>query len=148
RRGNDAEPRAAGAEEREVDREFVATGNEFASAIEGIDQHEVSGKVCRRGGTDRLFRYGGDTRKHAGETFEDPRFSDMIGKRDRRTVPFELRIERARAGGKHRGRRARNDSGEFLQQPIFAAADRVGPSHAWRSLCICWPSDLAARAGE
>src|SRR5437764_13215137 len=47
-RGDDAEDRAASVDEREIDRELVESGQQFAGTIEGIDQKKTAAEPRRR----------------------------------------------------------------------------------------------------
>ena len=130
RRSDNADLRTTAAEKREIDREFVAPGDELAGTIEGIDEYEFAGEVFRDRGARRLFRDDGNAGKNAGESFEDHRFGHVIGKGDGRAVGLELGIECARPCGNNRARRTRDDRGKLVQKRTFFAADTAGCGHA------------------
>ena len=57
RRGDDAETRASAGHDRNVDGEFVPSGQQFAGAVERVDQDEARRNAGRRAQQRGLFRH-------------------------------------------------------------------------------------------
>ncbi len=109
RRRNDAKYWRAGADQRNVDSEFVATCDEFSCAVEGIDKK--IGLVFKRRGVCsaplRLFRDDRNTGRKIFETLPNHRFGGFI--RCRYWGPVGLAAQRRDAQLPNGCRRARGN---------------------------------------
>ena len=104
-RGDDPQRGEASPHQAQIDGEFVAAGDQLTGAIDRIDQHEI---VCSRANGSAGARLLGDDR-HARQELrharEDDGFGGVVGRRHRRLISFDARIERAGAGCDNRRRR-------------------------------------------
>ena len=55
--GDDAEPRTPAGDDRNIDGEFIAPGDELPRAVEGVDQNEAVGDALRQRTARRLLRH-------------------------------------------------------------------------------------------
>ena len=131
RRGaNDTETRTPAAHERNIDGELIPAGDQFAGAVEGVDQDEAVGKAVRGRAPRCLLLHHAHAGKQAGKSFEDQRLGRVIGGGDRRKIGLGLDLERTRAGRKDGGCRRRDDSGELVEQPAVYSHDVIVRSQA------------------
>ena len=121
----------------DVDGELVAFVDEFAGAVEGIDQQELvagDGNAPRRS---LFLRHDWHTRQDLGEGLQDDGFGIAVGGRDRRPVVLVLRrhaIAVMAHDGRAGGLRDRDESAsEPFEIPMWEILTRHGRLPAWAS---------------
>ena len=118
RRQHHAEHRPAGIDQPDVHGEIVSTPNEFARAVERIDQEQPASAGERRADEAPFLGKHGNARGGGGEPFENDRLGLAVGDRDRRAVLLDLDLEarppvseQARARGGERGEQSVGEIG-------------------------------------
>src|SRR3984885_4016235 len=93
RRPDDAEQRHSIGHQSQIDREFVAAGDEFLGAVQGIDQEECAWAVLWAAAASRryaLFRQRRNIRRQPGKALGDDAVGGQVRFRYRRAIGFAV----------------------------------------------------------
>ena len=124
---DDAESRAAAGHDRNIDGEFIPSGEQLAGAVEGIDQDEAAGEARSRACRPPPTRppTPGSTRARPSRMAASAAWSAAVTGEKSALVSG---LERARARRQDGRSRRRHDGRELVEEPAVQSADMPVPN--------------------